>query len=83
MLLPVRGNLLNLKTCRDTRTPPFARINPLWLHILYPAHYFIQSSVHSCHMDNCENLKPMPDDNKLAMALSVTTMSGFFTDEMA
>ncbi|KAG1792983.1 uncharacterized protein HD556DRAFT_1527757 [Suillus plorans] len=33
-------------------------------------------------MDDCENIEPTPDDNKLAMTLSVV-MSGFFTDEKA
>lgn len=33
-------------------------------------------------MDDCENIEPTPDDNKLALALSVT-MSGFFTDKTA
>lgn len=33
-------------------------------------------------MDDCENIEPTPDDNKLVMTLSVV-MSGFFTDEKA
>ncbi|KAG1898721.1 uncharacterized protein F5891DRAFT_1129342 [Suillus fuscotomentosus] len=33
-------------------------------------------------MDNCKNIEPTPDDNKLAMTLSVV-ISGFFTDEKA
>ncbi|KAG2116464.1 uncharacterized protein F5147DRAFT_568096, partial [Suillus discolor] len=33
-------------------------------------------------IDDCENLEPTPDDNKLAMTLSAV-MSGFFTDETA
>jgi len=32
-------------------------------------------------MDDCENLQPTADDNKLAMMLSIT-MSGFFNNEM-